>query len=384
MSETSALELFAVAAPGLEPVVAAELGTLGIHATAEPGGARWSGPISDVFEANLRLRTASRIIARIAQFDARTFYELERRARRVPWERYVPPGGAVRWRVTSHKSRLYHERAIEERLAGAVAQRAGGFAAPADDEAGQLFVVRVLRDRFTVSADTSGELLHRRGYRQAVAKAPIRETLAAAMLLISGWRADSSLLDPFCGSGTIPIEAALMARGVPPGLANPELRPRHYAFENWPEHDPIRWRAFLDRARELVRPTTGTRIQGSDRDAGAIAAAMANAERAGVGSDIEFERRALSAVSPPPGEGWLVSNPPYGVRMGERARLRDLYAALGHFARQRLAGWTIALLSADRQLEGHTGLSFDDALATVNGGIRVRVVVGRVPGHAAA
>lgn len=377
------LDLFAIAAPGLEALTAAELQRLGIEGTVEPGGVGWTGGVEELYAANLHLRTASRVLVRIATFQAKSFFELERHANKVPWGRFLSEGRPVRWRVTCRKSRLYHEGAVEQRLREAVSRAAGG--APGaeggdeeeEGEAEQLFVVRFLHDRCTISADSSGALLHRRGYRQATAKAPLRETLAAAVLLASGWDGRAPLVDPLCGSGTIPIEAALMARAIPPGLASADRRPRRFAFEEWPELDERAWRGVVEGARERIRERAGVAIQGSDRDAGAIEAAASNAARAGVEEDVALSVRALSAVEPPPGEGWLVTNPPYGVRVGESDRVRDLYAALGRVAREKLPGWTVALLSADRRLEGQVKIAFRQALATRNGGIPVRVVVGR-------
>ncbi|HEX2190502.1 MAG TPA: hypothetical protein VHG51_16455, partial [Longimicrobiaceae bacterium] len=247
---TEKLSLFAVTAPGLEELCAAELREMGIAAAAEPGGAAWEGTRAQLFDANLRLRTAGRVLVRVAEFRARTWFELERHARRVPWERWVRPRGAVRLRVASKKSKLYHEGAIAERLLDAVARSAGplgsaGTARGGDEEdegaEGQLFVVRFHYDRCTLSVDSSGALLHLRGYRQALAKAPLRETLAAAMLLGSGWDGAAPLLDPMCGSGTVAIEGALLARKVAPGLASPDRTPRRYAFLEWPDHDARLW-----------------------------------------------------------------------------------------------------------------------------------------------
>ncbi|HYJ78413.1 MAG TPA: hypothetical protein VEW03_02330, partial [Longimicrobiaceae bacterium] len=242
----------------------------------------------------------------------------------------------------------------------------------------QLFVVRVVRDDFTVSADSSGRLLHRRGYRQAVAKAPLRETLAAAMLLGCEWDGGTPLLDPMCGSGTIPIEAALLARNIAPGLAAASRSPRAFAFTGWPGFDAERWDGLVAEAVAAIRPEAPVAILGSDRDAGAIAAARANAERAGVAGEVSLAVRPVSAIEPPPGPGLLISNPPYGTRVGESDPLRDLYAALGRTARARAPGWRLALLSADRKLEGQVGVRFAEVLRTSNGGIPVRLVVGTV------
>ena len=380
------LAIFAATAPGLEPLAAAELRALGIQAAPEQGGVAWSGTAEELYAANLWLRTASRVTVGAAEFRARTFFELERHARKIPWERWVPKGRAVRLRVTSRKSKLYHEGAIAERVLDAIERRVGSLAGAeiarddeGDDDASdaQLFVVRFVRDACIVRADSSGALLHLRGYRQALARAPLRETLAAAALLGSRWPGDAPLLDPMCGSGTIPIEGALMARNIAPGLANADREPRRFAFQDWPDADLTAWNRVVERARDAIRPAAAP-IQGSDRDAGAIEAATSNAERAGVLDDLALAVAPVSAIQPPAGRGWIVTNPPYGVRVGETEALRNLYAALGHAARQHAPGWTMALLSAESRLDAQTGVPFADAFQTRNGGIPVHLAVGVV------
>ena len=378
-TETDAdrLDLFAVAAPGLEPLVESELRALGIEGLrADAGGVAFTGGREAMYRANLHLRTASRVIARVAEFSARGFPELVAHARREPWERYLDPRRPVLLRVTCHKSRLYHSDAVRERVAKAIANRLGiarieeAEGSEDRESRGQLVIVRMAHDVCLLSADTSGELLHRRGYREAMAKAPIRETLAAALLLVADWPVDAAMLDPFCGSGTIAIEAALLARRIAPGLR------RRFAFMDWPDFDESLWRRVRDEAERATRPRAPAPIQGSDRDAGAIEAARANAARAGVATDITFDRRALSAIEPPSERGWMCTNPPYGVRVSERAQLRNLYAQLGNVLRAKFRGWTLAMYSADARLERAMRLTLRPALRTVNGGIPVRVVRG--------
>lgn len=382
-SRTDDWPYFAIAAPGLEAIVAGELKGLGLPAEAMPGGAGLGHDLRSLYEANLRSRTASRILVRVGDFPATAFYELEKRARRIEWERFVTGGRPVAFHVTSRASKLYHERAIEERLLEAVARAGGTPAGPAlEDEEGehaQLFVVRVVRDRFVISADSSGALLHRRGYRQAVAKAPLRETLAAAMLVASGWDGRAPLLDPFCGSGTIPIEGALMARNVPPGLASAGLEPRRFAFQQWADYDRVLWATLVERAQERVQAAAPGAIVAGDRDAGAVVATQENARRAGVLVDLDTAARPLSALEAPAGTGWLVTNPPYGKRVGEASPLRDLYATFGRVARERLPGWKLAFLSADRRLEAQVWLKLRELLRTRNGGLPVRLVMAKVP-----
>ena len=381
------VDAFAVTAPGLEAICAAEAADLGVRPQVGEGGVAWRGSMESVARANLWLRTASRVLVRVAEFKASAFYELELAARRVAWDRFVTPRSTVRFRVTCKKSKLYHSDAVAQRLADAVTRCVPGLKVvtsksadvgdgadepDAEQEREQLFVVRLFHDVCTVSADTSGALLHRRGYRQQLAKAPLRETIAAAMLLGAGWPADAPLVDPMCGSGTIAIEAARMARRIAPG------RDRDFSFRAWPEFEASVWATLVDETRSGELPRAAAPIAASDRDAGAIDASRANAARAGVESDVAFAVAPISALEPPPGNGWLISNPPYGVRVGERDRLRNLYAQLGNVARARLGGWTVGLLLADRRLESQTGLELRESFATRNGGIPVRMVVGTV------
>ncbi|HEU5359451.1 MAG TPA: class I SAM-dependent RNA methyltransferase [Gemmatimonadales bacterium] len=404
----SPVSAYAITAPGIEAITARELTALGLPVTAtEPGGVAFSATPVQLYAANLHSRTASRIIVRVVEFSARTFFELERHAKKVPWERFAAPGSAVSFRVTSRKSKLYHQGAIEERLARWAGERGFacrseesrvksekaeveiGFSDPAagtpeDRESpfhpslftlhSQLFLIRLHRDKVTVSADSSGELLHRRGYRLATAKAPVRETLAAAMLLASGWDGSAALIDPLCGAGTIPIEGALIARNIAPGAR------RSFAFERWPEFDAAAWAKLREAALNGERATVNGTIEGADRDAGAIAASVANAERAGVANDITFVQRALDAWADVPSHrgGWLVTNPPYGVRVGEDAQLAALYATLGAVARQQVPGGQIGVLSADPRLDARIGLPLTERFAAENGGIGVRFVTGVV------
>jgi len=375
---------FAVTAPGLEPLCAAELRGLEIRPTVDEGGVIWNGPIESIARANLWLRTASRVLVRVSEFRATAFYELELQAKRIAWDRFVAAGSSVEFRVTCRKSKLYHSDAVAQRFARTVERRVPGVriakakAADDDDEATdssdhQLFVVRFLHDVCTVSVDSSGALLHRRGYRQQIAKAPLRETLAAAALLGAGWSGDVPLVDPMCGSGTIPIEAACLARLIAPG------RDRGFAFLRWPEFNQQVWIKLLDDARAGELPSSPVEIVGADRDAGAIDAARANAARAGVTDDVEFNVQPISALTPAEPPGLVVSNPPYGVRVGESDELRNLYAQLGNVIRRQRPGWTLALLSADRRLEQQTRLAFEERFQTRNGGIPVRLVTAPPP-----
>jgi putative N6-adenine-specific DNA methylase len=298
----------------------------------------------------------------VARFAAADFAALERELAAVAWERFVPAGASPVVRVSSTASRLYHTDAVAARVAAA----AGTGAAP-----GPLVVVRLVHDRVLVSVDSSGAPLHQRGWHLERGPSPLRDTLAAAALLASGWRPGAPLLDPFCGSGTIPVEAALAAAGRPPGAG------RRFGFEDWPSFAPGTWAAVKAMAPP-VPPGGSAPVAGSDRDAAAVAAAVANAARAGVQGAVRFSVAGIDEAAPP-GEtpGWIVGNPPYGKR-ARSDDLRALYARVGAVARARFAGWTVALLVADAQAARAAGLPFTERLRTVNGGIPVHLLVAPV------
>jgi putative N6-adenine-specific DNA methylase len=335
----------------------------------EDGGVSWTGDALSVMRANLWLRTATRVLVRVAKFRAKSFAELERHAKRVDWARYIAAGADVEFAITSRKSKLIHTGAIEQRLRSAFEPQTQDPRPKAADRSSQLFVVRVIRDEFEISADSSGELLHMRGYRQAIGKAPIRETLAAALLLAADWKGETPLIDPFCGSGTIPIEAALIARRIAPGIN------RTFAILDWPGTDRSEWATLLDAAKSWAMPRAHFPIIGSDRDKGAIASSVANAERAGVSGDISFAVRSVSALEAPPGSGLLATNPPYGVRASPKADVRNLYAQLGNVVRQKLPSWNVALFSAQPRLTAETKLETKELFRTSNGGIKVAAVL---------
>lgn len=389
-------QIFAPTAPGLESIAAGELKSFGVRGRQEIGGVAFDGDLDRIYQANLWLRTASRVVVRLGGFHASTFYELERRSKKMRWQDFLPETGSVEVRVTCRKSKLYHSDAVAERVLSAIAGAASrdielktgssvgdddgvdgvdeGYSASPSRGPTQLFIVRIVHDQCEISADSSGELLHRRGYRKEVAKAPLRETLAAAIVLASGWdgRRGEPLLDPMCGSGTIPIEAALIARGIAPGLK------RDFQFMRWPSFDRGLWNDMIEKAHSsVINPTLD--ILGADRDAGAILAATHNAERAGAARDVRFSAESLSGSMAKiedvaKGEGWILANPPYGMRVGEGEDLRDLYASLGNAVKKK-RGWRIGILTSDAVLTGQMGISFRARFSTSNGGIPVSFLV---------
>ena len=383
--------IFAVSSPGLEPFTEQELryhNLLSCSPTGQTprttGGVEFTGDINAIYLANLHLRTASRVLLRLGEFHVDAFSELTKHTRRLPWESYLIPGQRVAVRVTCHKSRLYHSGAVGREVINAINARLGKLVQqclPGDDPSGdvpQLVVVRLENDECTLSIDTSGALLHRRGYRLASAKAPLRETIASGLLFASGWDFQSPLLDPFCGSGTIAIEAALMVHHIPPGMS------RKFAFMDWPSYQPDLWNAIKNGAHRdasffenddlgCVAP-----IVASDRDAGAIRLAKENAERAGIAEFIEFSQRSVSAIEPVD-IGWWVTNPPYGIRINTHKDIRNLYAQIGNVFRRKCPGWRIAILCNDLKLLHQMKIPLDTSITFVNGGISVFVGRSKIP-----
>jgi putative N6-adenine-specific DNA methylase len=294
------------------------------------------------------------------------------------------PGRALRVSASSSRSRLLHSGAVAERVQLAIADRLGAappLAArrPGPPEDGdpdvQLVLVRIVHDRCTISVDSSGALLHQRGWRKASGKAPLRETLAAALVLASGWDGSTPLADPFCGAGTIAIEAATLSRRLAPG------RGRRFACLEWPGFDAaLSARVQKDAAAGELERAPGS-ICGADRDAGAIDAARANADAAGVAADVELARAAISSFEPPPGTGVIASNPPYGVRL-RGGELRDLYARFGSVLARRCPGWRVAILCSDRKLVRASGLPLEPRARWRNGGLAIELFAGTVPGGA--
>lgn len=360
------MDCLVVCAPGLERVLGDELAALRIRRRRiVHGGIEATATARQLYAINVWSRTASRVLVRAARFRATSFSELERRLASVDWSPWLSGQQRLVVRVSSGASKLHHTGAVAERVARVL---------PGTDDHDapeQPVVVRIRHDTVLVSVDSSGEHLHRRGWRLATAKAPLRETLAAAMVLATGWGADVPLVDPLCGSGTIAIEAALLATGRAPGAA------RDFAFRTWPSFEPGTWasvRADVQRAEASAQAAKQLVIVAADRDAGAVAAARDNAARAGVTDLVEVRRapitETLASLPSPP--GWLVTNPPYGTRVGG-GDLRNLYATIGKAA-TGAEPWRVGML-ADEVLAGHAGLERRERFRTKNGGIPVAFTV---------
>jgi len=372
---TRVLQMFAACAPGLEGMLHDELVALGAtHPVRAPGGVAFAGALRDLYRVNLGAGLASHVLLRVARFPSRHVAHLRKRAGAVPWAEVLPAGQPFAVRATSRASKLYHTGAIAERVALAIAETSGAVPATAPDDAAVSVVVRVLADMVTISIDTSGMPLHRRGYRLETGKAPLREDLARALLLASSWDPATPLVDPMAGAGTIPIEAALLARRLAPG------RLREFAIQRTALHDPALLAEVRGEAEARALPRAPAPIFGSDRDAGAVAAARGNAARAGVHDDVELVHAPLRGAPVLCGtpaaaaHGAVVTNPPFGRRVGDVERLGNLYQSFGHLVQRLPPAWRIALCAADRRLALRTGLPLRSAFLTTHGGLKVRAM----------
>jgi putative N6-adenine-specific DNA methylase len=368
-----ALALFAACQPGLEPFLADELRALGASPQAQRGGVAFAGDTNLLLRAGLWLGTASHLLIRLAKFPCRALGELERKAKDLPWRDWLRPHVPLQVHATTRGSRIYHTGAAAERVTNAIAAHMGrSLRAPAkDDEVFATVHVRLRDDECTISFDATCDPLHRRGYRLDGRKAPLREDLAHALVLASGWQPGQALLDPFCGSGTIPIEAAAIARGLPPG------RLRSPALQHLAAFDADAWEAV----RKERRSATATEIAAGDRDAGAVGACRANAERAGVADAIQWHEGAVSTHpwlqgAGAPAEGTVVTNPPFGLRVQKADGLLPLYQTLGHRIAALGAGWRAAILAHDVRLCRRTGLPLQAAFTSKHGGLSVTALVG--------
>ncbi|TKZ17386.1 class I SAM-dependent RNA methyltransferase [Shimia litoralis] len=364
MMTDDSFEIFLVTAPGLEDALCAEAREKGFQdAQSTGGGVTIHGRWPDVWRANLELRGAARILARIGSFRAFHLAQLDKRSRKFPWGDVLRPDLPVKVEVTCKKSKIYHAGAAAQRIEKAITEELG---APISQQADVRLKVRIDDNLCTFSVDTSGESLHKRDHKEAVNKAPMRENLAAMFLRQCGFDGSEPILDPMCGSGTFPIEAAEIALGLNAG------RTRSFAFQDLATFDADVWQEMRS-----AKPTSAPTIKfyGSDRDAGAIKMSQANAERAGVAAYTEFQMRSISELEPPEGpKGLVMVNPPYGARIGNKKLLYGLYGALGKTLLERFSGWRVGLVTSESSLAKATGLPFLPTGAPIaNGGLKVRL-----------
>lgn len=340
---------------GLESVLKREITDLGYEVTqVEDGRVTFLGDAEAVCRANIFLRTAERILIKAGNFHAETFEELFQGTKSIPWEAFIPEDGKF-WitKAASVKSKLFSPSDIQSIMKKAMVERLKEvYHIEWFKESGQSFPVRVflMKDEVTVALDTTGESLHKRGYRKLTAKAPIAENLAAALLMLTPWKKDRILVDPFCGSGTFPIEAAMMAAGIAPGMN------RSFTAESWRHLIPARqWYDTVEEATELMDPDVDTDIQGYDIDDTMVSIARENARLAGVDKLIHFQKRRVDQLSHSKKYGFIVTNPPYGERLEEKQNLPALYRVIGERFKS-LDSWSLYLITAYEQAENALGL----------------------------
>lgn len=351
---------------GLEAVLKREIYDLGYEVTqVEDGRITFLGDAEALCRGNIFLRTTERVLLKVGRFKAETFEELFQGIKSLPWEEFIPADGKF-WvtKASSIKSKLFSPSDIQRVAKKAMVERLKGeYDLEWFSEEGASYPVRIylLKDEVIVTLDTTGESLHKRGYRYLASKAPLTETLAAALILLTPWQKDRILVDPFCGSGTFPIEAAMIAAGIAPGMN------RHFLSEAWENLIPKElWRDCFQEAEEMVNKDITTDIQGYDIDGDIIKAARENAKRAGVENLIHFQQRDVSDLHHPKKYGFVITNPPYGERLEEKEVLPELYAKIGQ-AYKGLDSWSMYMITSYEDAEKYIGRKADKNRKIYNG-----------------
>lgn len=359
-------ELIAPCHFGLEAVLKKEIYDLGYDTTeVTDGRITFEGDEEALVRANINLRTAERVMIKVGSFHAETFEELFQGTKKLPWEEFIPADGKF-WvtKASSIKSKLFSPSDIQSIMKKAMVERMKEkYHKEWFDETGESFPIRVflLKDEVTVALDTTGDSLHKRGYRKLTAKAPIAENLAAALIMLTPWRGDRVLVDPFCGSGTFPIEAALMAANIAPGMN------RKFQAMNW-KHlvDKTLWKDAVDEARDNMDLSIETDIQGFDLDPDMVKISRENAKLAGVDKLIHFQTRGVEELSHPKKYGFIITNPPYGERLEEKENLPALYRTIGN-RYKNLDSWSMYLITAYDKAENDIGRKADKNRKIYNG-----------------
>ena len=360
-------EFFAVCVPGLEPQLRDELIELGYKdARAIAGGVVLNAPLGAASDLNMRSRGATRFLVRVAQFPAVHLSQLDKKARKLDWDTWIKPGTSVGVEASCKRSKIYHSGAAKQRVAQAIMASIDAKTPEGESDPDLSVMVRIDRDLCTISLDTSGTALHKRGFKQAVGKAPLRESMAALFLRALGYDGSQAVADPLCGSGSFLLEAAQWHLGLAPG------RMRSFAYQ----HIVGLEAQDLAPATPSVTAKLTPRFFGFDRDAGAVRSATENAERGGVASLCQFSNQSISALSAPDGvePGLVIANPPYGERIGEIKKLAPLYASMGKVLAGGFTGWRVGIVTTSQHLIDATGLPFAKPGPVVHhGGIKVRL-----------
>lgn len=363
----SPFEIFFVGTPGLEAPLFDEVKSLGFFKPERvDGGVSIQGTWTDVWRANLLVRGATRVLARVAQFRVMHLAQLDKRAHKVEWASFLRSDVPIKVEAVCRKSKIYHAGAAKQRVATAIKNTLG---ATISDDAELRVMIRIEDDLAVISLDTSGESLHKRGFKEAVAKAPMRETMAAMLLRLCDYSGDEAVVDPMCGSGTFVIEAAEIASGHAPG------RRRRFAFEDLSSFDANAWQQMKTEHEKTVLQDMPVRFFGFDRDAGAVRMSAQNAQSASVDQWITFEQSLIEATKAPDcAPGLVIINPPYGARIGNKAPLIKLYRQIGETLKSEFSGWRVGMVTSDVQLAQATRLPFKKVEpAILHGGLRIHL-----------
>jgi putative N6-adenine-specific DNA methylase len=365
---------FATTFKGLEEVLAGEVAALGGEDVAiTAGGVSFSGDLALCYRANLWLRSANRVVTLLSEFSAPTPAALYEGTREIPWTDLFPPERTIAVDANVRESGITHSHFAAQKTKDAIVdgfRDATGRRPDVDTVSPDVrIVVRIVRDACSVSLDTSGESLNRRGYRSAPTEASLKETLAAGLILLAGWQGEQPLIDPACGAGTIPIEAALIAGNVAPGGYG-----RPFGFQRLNGYDRKRWEALLSEAREAARHPLPVRIEGSDISPAAVSGAVKNAANAKLSERILFSARSIRNFSPGEGPGMIVCNPPYGARLPGGAQAEAFYREMGEALKKRCRGWTAYLLSGNPAVTKFLGLKSSRKFPVMNGPIDCRLL----------
>ena len=363
------ITLMAVFSFGLEAIVKRELQALGFdQLTVANGKVEFEARVDDIPRANLWLRCADRVLLKMGEFKAVTFDELFEGTKALPWEEWITKDGQFTVTGKSVKSTLGSVKACQSIVKKAVVERLKEkYKTDWFDETGPKFTIQVsmLNDIATLTIDTSGSGLNKRGYRLQAGEAALKETLAAALVQLSFWNKERLLIDPMCGSGTILIEAALLGRNIAPGLN------RHFASEDWPSIPQNIWQAARKNAREVIDKKSELQLYGYDIDPAMIEASKANAKRAGVGGDIVFEQKDIIDLWIDKQYGVIISNPPYGIKLGEFRELNEIYISI-HKTFKKKSGWSVYILTADKKFPDYFKRAKPDKVRKLyNGSIEV-------------
>ena len=357
---------------GMEAILKREIYDLGYDIVkVDDGRVTYEGDMETICRANIHLRTTERVLLKVGEFHAETFDELFEAVKAIPWENYLPVDAKF-WvtKASSVKSKLFSPSDIQSIVKKAIVERLKQhYGVNWFEETGSSYPLRVFlnKDEVTIGIDSSGESLHKRGYRVLSSKAPITETLAAAMIMLTPWKADRILVDPFCGSGTIPIEAAMIAANIAPGMS------RTFLAQTWNNLVPMQlWNDSFEEAKELVTTDIETNIQGYDIDGEIIRAARDNAKRAGVDHLIHFQQRPVSELKNPKKYGFVITNPPYGERLEEKEALPKLYREIGE-AFAGLDSWSEYLITSYEDTERCIGKKADKKRKIYNGMLRTNL-----------